>query len=67
VLRPAVEHAPPLFSFARRPPTELRGDHDAPPEWLERLSPQLLVRERAVDLGGIEEGDAAFDRCADRP
>ena len=32
----------------------------------ERLAHQLLVRERAVDLGGVEEGDAALDGRADQ-
>jgi hypothetical protein len=39
---------------------ELGGDDDVPPERLQRLAHQFLVRERAVDLGGVEEGDAAL-------
>src|SRR5215203_754828 len=32
---------------------------------LERIADKLLVRERAVDLSGVEEGDAALDGGAD--
>ena len=32
----------------------------------ERLADELFVRERAVDLGGVEEGDAALDGRADQ-
>jgi hypothetical protein len=31
----------------------------------ERLADQLFVRERAIDLCGVEEGYPAFDRPAD--
>jgi hypothetical protein len=44
---------------------ELGGDDDAPLEGLERLAHELLVRERPVDLGGVEERDAAFDGLPD--
>ena len=40
---------------------ELGGDHHLVAEGSERLAHQFLVRERAVDLGGVEECDAAFD------
>ena len=40
---------------------ELGGDDHLLAEGSERLAHQLLVRERAVDLGGVEERDAAFD------
>ena len=45
---------------------ELGGDHDLVAERRERLADQLLVGERAVDLGGVEEGDAALDGGADQ-
>ena len=32
----------------------------------QRLADHLLVGERAIDLGGVEEGDAALDRRADQ-
>ena len=32
----------------------------------ERLADHLLVGERAIDLGGVEEGHAALDRGADQ-
>ena len=40
---------------------ELGGDHHLPAEGGEGLAHELFVRERAVDLGGVEERDAAFD------
>ena len=43
---------------------ELGGDHDLVAHRLERLADQLLVVERAVDLGGVEERDAALHRRA---
>ena len=45
---------------------ELGGDHDLVAERRERLADQLLVLERAIDLGGVEEGHAALDRGADQ-
>ena len=45
---------------------ELRRDHDLVADGLERLADELLVRERPVDLRGVEEGDAALDRRADQ-
>ena len=44
---------------------ELRRDHDLVADRRERLADELLVRERAVDLRGVEERDAALDRRAD--
>ena len=44
---------------------EFRGDHDLVADGGERFAHQLLVRERTVDLGGVEEGDAALDGRAD--
>ena len=45
---------------------ELGGDHHLVAERRERLADQFLVGERAVDLGGVEEGDAALDGRADQ-
>ena len=45
---------------------ELGGDHDLLAERRERFADQLFVGERAVDLGGVEEGDAALDGGADQ-
>src|SRR5262245_37533173 len=42
--------------------TELGGNRDLALERLERLADQLLIDEGAIDLGGVEEGDTAFDR-----
>ena len=41
--------------------SELRGDHDLVADGLERLADELLIVERPVHLGGVEEGLAAFD------
>ena len=65
VLRPAVEAALP----ARRGvdvEAELGGDHHLVAQRRKRLADQLLVGERAVDLGGVEEGDAALDGGAEQ-
>ena len=55
--------------FATRRPeveAELRRDHDLIAHRRERLTDELLVREGAVDLGGVEEGDAALTGVADQ-
>jgi hypothetical protein len=41
---------------------ELRGDDHLPAERRQRLAHEFLVRERAIDLGGVEERDALLDR-----
>jgi hypothetical protein len=45
----------------RRRRTELGGDHHVFAERRQRLADDLLIGERAVDLGGVEERDAALD------
>ena len=40
---------------------EFGGDHDLLAEGREGFADQLFVSERAVDFGGIEEGNASFD------
>ena len=40
---------------------ELGGDHHLLAEGGEGFAHEFFVRVRAVDLGGVEEGDAAFD------
>ena len=40
---------------------EFGADHYLVPEGGQRFAHQFLVRERTVDLGGVEEGDAALD------
>src|SRR5438034_11417515 len=44
---------------------ELRGDHHLPAQWRQRLTNQLFVGVRTVNLGGIEERDTTFDGRAD--
>jgi hypothetical protein len=41
--------------------TELGGDGHAIAEGSEGFPDELFVGERAVDFGGVEEGDAALD------
>ena len=41
---------------------ELRRDHHLIADGSERLADEFFVGERSVDFGGIEKGDAAFDR-----
>jgi hypothetical protein len=43
---------------------EFGGDHDLAAQRRQRFADQFFIVERAVDFGGIEEGDAAFDRRA---
>src|SRR5262249_33814919 len=42
--------------------SELRSDYHLVPKWSESLAHEFFVGERAVHLGGIEEGDAALQR-----
>ena len=51
---------------AIEPEAELGGDHHLAAERSERFAHELFVRERAVDFGGVEERDAAFDGRADQ-
>src|SRR4249919_2086992 len=44
---------------------ELGGDHHLVTNGRERLAHQLLVRERTIDLGGVEERHAEIDGRAD--
>ena len=55
----------PAALAARELEAELGRDHDPVAHRLERLADELLVRERAVDLRGVEERDAALDGAAD--
>jgi hypothetical protein len=45
---------------------ELGGDHDVVAEGLQGFAHEFLVGEWAVDLGGVEEGDATLDGRADQ-
>ena len=45
---------------------ELRRDHNLVADGLERLADELLVGERAVELGGVKERNAAIDGRPDQ-
>ena len=66
VLRPAVEAQPSVPVWANVLESELGGDHHLLAEGSERFAHQFFVGERAVDFRRIEEGDAAFDGCANQ-
>ena len=59
VLRPAVQAWTPLHAagieLRVEVESEFRGDHDLPAERGEGFADEFLVRERTVDLGGIEK------------
>src|ERR1035438_5713343 len=64
VLGPAVQtrRSRPIIAAAQVEP-ELRGDYHTVTEGGESFADEFFVCERAVDLGGIEECDAAFHGC----
>src|SRR6266542_330869 len=62
VLGPAVEGAPVCLAVEGGLEAELGGEHNLAAEGRQRLAHELLVRERPVDLGGVEEGDDAIER-----
>src|SRR4249919_4134942 len=64
VFRPTVEPSAALTAGVDLEP-ELGGDHHLAPNGRERLAHQLLVRVRAVDLGGVEERHAEIHGRAD--
>ena len=65
VLGPAVE-ARLLLRLGIDIEAELGGDHHLVAHRLQRLADHLLIGEGAIDLGGVEEGDAALYRRADQ-
>ncbi len=65
VRRPTVQSG--LFAGIRiNFEAELCGDGHLVTKRRERFADELFVGERAVDFGGIEEGDAAFDSRANQ-
>jgi hypothetical protein len=64
VLRPAVDSPGGRVAPAHDP--ELRGHHHARSTAPQRLAHQLLVRVRAVDVGGVEHRHAEVERAVDR-
>ena len=63
VLRPAVDADPGAVGAALV--AELGGQLDLVAAAGDRLADQLLVGERAVHVGGVEEGDAEVERAVD--
>ena len=65
VLRPAIQSRrslhPAGIEMGIQVESELGGDRHPPAEGSQRLAQKLFVQERPVDLGGVEEGDAALD------
>ena len=45
---------------------ELGRDHDLVAKRRKRFADDFLVGERAIDFGGVEQGDPALDRAADQ-
>ena len=70
VLRPAVQARPALHAagveLRVEVESELGGDDHLVAERGEGLADEFLVRERAVDLGGVEERDAELDGRPDQ-
>lgn len=66
MLGPAVDADDPLAALAGLSDleAELCGGHPPVAEPCERLADELLVLERAVHLGCVEEGDPEIDRLA---
>ncbi len=63
VLRPAVQARRPSSagSMSVEVEPEFGGDHHLLAEGGEGFAHQFFVRERTIDFGGVEEGDAAFN------
>jgi hypothetical protein len=59
VLGPAVQAS--LLAVGVDVEPKLGGDHHLLADGRERLAHQLLVRERTVDFGGVEEGNPEVD------
>ena len=62
LLGPAIQAA---GTGAVQVEAELGGDHHLVADGLERLADHFFILVGAIDLGGIEEGDAAVERGAD--
>src|SRR5467141_796114 len=63
VLRPTVQTDWMRISLGVNLEPELGRDHHLVTHWSESLAHKLFIHERTVDFCGIEETDAAFDRC----
>ena len=66
VLGPAVE-ARLLLRLWVDIEAELCGNHHLVPHRLQRFTDHFLIGEGAIDLGGVEEGNAALYCSADQP
>jgi hypothetical protein len=67
VLRPAVQPDQALSGLLVDVPAEFRGDDHLVADRRQGLADKLLIRERAIDLGGVEKRNAALGRRADHP
>src|SRR5205807_499576 len=63
VLRSAVQTDWMRIFFGVNLETELGRDHHLVTHGSESLAHQLFIHERTVNFSGVEESDAAFDRC----
>src|SRR6185437_13913270 len=63
--RAAVQIGPTERAVGARPEAELGCDHHLVTHWGEGFADEFLIRERAVNFRGIEEGNAALDSRAD--
>ena len=66
VLWPAVQPSQTSLRLGIDFPSELRGDHHLAPKRSKGFAYKLFVCVRTIDLGRVEERDAAFDGRADQ-
>src|SRR5579863_1446172 len=65
VLRAAIERSPPTSIFRVGPPAELGRNNYLAAERKESFTNEFLIRQRSINLCGVEEGNAMLDCCAD--
>src|SRR5467141_5375113 len=63
VLRPTVQTDWMRIFFGVNLEPELGRDHHLVTHGSETLAHELFIHERTVNFSGVEESDAAFDRC----
>ncbi len=62
VFRSALQLTPPRFAASSRFEPELSGDHHLLTNGRKSFAHEFFIGKRAIHFGGIEEGDAMFDR-----